>query len=238
MNSLHLTFEPKKGDEVVFGCYPQTFVEPPSSDGMRHYWPASLCPFKDPLTWIVLDVDHKRHAVLLLSKYVIDALQYAHDEAVSSWEVCTLRAWLNGEFMNIAFTESEKDCILTTHLDNPDNAFSGAPGGHATDDRVFLLSLADVWHEDPNVPDSGKYFTSDATLPNDERKAIATPYAADLDMDENPQWWLRSPGSGDIVEEGLCCDAVGVEGDGTVDTDGYYVCTDCTGVRPALWVYY
>ncbi len=238
MKSLRLTAEPKKGDEVILGRYPQSFVEPPSPDGLRHFWPASECPFKDPLIWLVLEVDDTRHAALLLSKYVIDAQPYDDDEAVSSWEVCSLRAWLNGEFMNIAFTASEKDCILTTHLENPDNELTGAPGGRATNDKVFLLSLADVWHKDPHVPNSGKYFKSDARFPNDERKAFATPYANDLDMDVNPQWWLRSPGGGEIVENGLCSDAVGIEGDGVVDLDGYYVISENTGVRPAMWVRY
>ena len=239
MTRLRLQNAPKKGDEILFGRYTQRdALLPPSPDGLRHF--RKDVP-KDPLSWIVLDVDEEKQAALLLSKYVIDVKPYDDGEGLSSWAQCSLRAWLNVHFFMVAFTKRESDCILTTHLENPANAFSGAPGGQATDDKVFLLSLADLWHKDPKVPNSGKYFTSDARQPNDERKAFATPYAMCVDdIDETPQWWLRSPGGGSESdeEEGLCCDAVGVEEDGTVDTDGYYVISESTGVRPALWIHY
>lgn len=153
------TDAPKKGDEITFGSYPQS-----GSD-------------KEPLTWIVLDVDNTKHAMLLLSKYIIDSKPYHTKNVAITWENCTLRAWLNDEFMSTAFTKSEIDKILTTHLANPNNEFSKTAGGNDTDDKVFLLSLADIWHADSKVPNSGKYFTSNAKSSNEERKVYATAYA-------------------------------------------------------------
>ena len=156
---------PAIGAEITFGSYPQAGSE------------------KEPLTWIVLDVDNAKHAVFLLSKYVIDAKPYHTERVPITWENCSLRAWLNGDFINTAFTTTEQDKILTTHLNNLSYNIYGkpnAPGGNDTDDKVFLLSLADVWHSDPKVPDSGKYFTSNAKESFDERKAFATMYAVNI----------------------------------------------------------
>lgn len=42
---------------------------------------------------------------------------YVEDGAeVITWEQCTLRAWLNGDFCNEAFTEEEKAAILVSDL--------------------------------------------------------------------------------------------------------------------------
>lgn len=231
---------PKKGDEITFGSYPQTVSN------------------NEALTWIVLDVDDTKHAMLLLSKYIIDVQPYhtgddfIHGESHITWENCSLRAWLNHEFLNHAFTTSEQNRILTTHLTNPDNEIQGkddvydAEGGNDTDDKVFLLSLADVWHEDASVPNSGKYFTSKADKSNEERKAFATLYAIRQGVKiedvtgektcaniENVQcaanWWLRSPGRHKYFFSLVLVN-------GYVGTLGDYLKKTENGVRPAMWV--
>ena len=233
-NAATQTNAPKKGDEVTFGSYPQTVSN------------------AEPLVWIVLDVDTANHTMFLLSKYVIDAKPYQTNSAPVTWETSSIRAWLNGEFLNSAFTSSEKDRIQTTHLENPDNVFYDVDGGNDTDDKVFLLSLADVWHEDPSVPNSGKYFTGPAYKQvfqiNEERIALVTSYAIRQGANTNnlsgssecaniqcySLWWLRTPGLN-------LRSATYVDLFGNVSNFGEpFNSSDLgdIGVRPAMWVKY
>lgn len=206
---------------------------------------------REPIEWIVLDIDSANGKMLLLSKYVLDVQKYndSHDNSVNyhcavipiTWEECTLRSWLNHEFLNSVFSSSEQTSILTTHLENSDNPY-GASGGNATDDKVFLLSIAEV----------NQYFRNDA-----ERKAKATMRVirsdqawvkgylnnaqSMVDTCANAQceakWWLRSPGYNGFS-------AANVRVDGDVDIYGKNVCISdmfyytYIGVRPAIWVNY
>ena len=124
-----------------------------------------------PIEWRVLNNDHGR--VLLISEYGLDARPY-HDEYPSTacWSSCTLREWLNGEFLEISFDDEERALILTSRNEN--NA------GPATDDRVFLLS-SDVMK---------RYFAG-----NDDRRCRPSPYALKQGAYESGGygwWWLRS----------------------------------------------
>ena len=74
-----------------------------------------------PIEWIVLDRQQDR--VLLLSKYTLESKPF-HE--VEDWDVtwadCTLRSWLNGDFLAKAFSEEERALIrpdlLTGFLDS------------------------------------------------------------------------------------------------------------------------
>ncbi len=205
-----------QGSIVTFGQYPQANETP------------------EPVEWIVLDVvpksENEEGRILLLSKYVLDAMSY-HEEDVCTmtWEDCTLREWLNDDFMNEAFSSSEKSQILNTHLENSGNPYTDDDDGNDTDDYVFLLSLADALSKTDELEGSGRYFSSDA-----ERKVETTAHAIDEGVFDiageapSPFWWLRTPSGGD--------------GAAYVDNEGHVVCdgefSDCCmfGVRPALWV--
>lgn len=112
--------------------------------------------------WLVLD--KKDGKELLISKYCLDAKEYDKNENNESvtWETCTLRQWLNDEFIDEAFAEKEKALICDTYLQNPDNPEYGTDGGNDTTDKVFLLS----------IDETSKYLSD-----NIVRKAEATDYA-------------------------------------------------------------
>jgi hypothetical protein len=74
--------------------------------------------------------------------------------------------------MATAFSATEQARILTTHLDNPNNPFYNTSGGNATDDKVFLLGLGDVYGENSNYSSGNWYFNN-----NTDRQAMATWYA-------------------------------------------------------------
>lgn len=134
---------------VVFGSYPQSEVQESallknavyneigdaeidgkkyrrvlSEDGYRYF-------IYEPILW-------ENHGDVYISKYVLDCRMYDAQEkkytyglgrqieyaSSTSWETCSIRSWLHGEFYQTAFSASEKDNIIgnTVALFSPDSA--------------------------------------------------------------------------------------------------------------------
>ena len=167
---------------------------------------------------IVLDVEDNR--ALLISKYCLDARAYNTEFVKMTWARCTLRTWLNDIFLSEAFSAEEQAVILTTAVVNENNPYYGTYGGADTEDRIFLLSIAEVY----------AYFPDQA-----DRIAQPTAYAVangayDDDATGNTWWWLRSPGNRPI-------DAEGVRADGRVTGYGSRDVYRPSGtIRPVMWV--
>lgn len=166
------------GSTVTFGFYPQT----ESGEDMT------------PIEWIVLDTKENRS--LLISKYGLDAGSYHSNRDDVTWETCALRAWLNGEFMQKAFSEKEQTGILTTEVDNS-SASRGGSGQdeNNTQDKVFLLSYEEAH----------RYFGSDYNDASNHSRIVPTEYARKngaLSYNSYKTedgilagyWWLRSTG--------------------------------------------
>ena len=144
----------------------------------------------EEIEWIVLDV--KEGKSLLLSQYALDAQPYHTEYKDITWAACTLRAWLNEEFLSAAFSPEELAAIPEVLLDNGPSQGGGytTEGGEDTLDRVFLLSYADA----------DRYFGDDMA-----RRCLPTEYAvargaylSDSNRLEGKPcclWWLRSPGN-------------------------------------------
>lgn len=64
----------------------------------------------EELVWLVLEKDEE--SCLLLSVNALYALPYHDSETAVSWKDCSLRARLNGEFFETAFSEDEKAKML------------------------------------------------------------------------------------------------------------------------------
>ncbi len=195
--------ELKEGEYFKFGSYYQE-----NSDE------------KTPIEWLVLKKSGAK--ALLISRYALDC-EPNNDELNMTWENCSLRKWLNGEFLETAFTAEEQGRIEVTKLENDDNAEFGTSGGNSTEDRIFCLSLAEA----------ESLFKDDAA-----RKCVSTPYAAGEGVRPSSRdflngrpccvWCLRSPGSyqsyaSDVGTRGVLCPG------GSHTFDG-------RAVRPALWV--
>ena len=100
--------------------------------------------------WRVLDVQGDR--AFIITETVIDDRKYHDEKNVSvTWEICSLRSYLNGEFYD-SFVE--KDRIIPHNNTNPDNLWYGTKGGNDTIDKIFLLSLLEV---DKYFGNSGDY---------------------------------------------------------------------------------
>ena len=170
----------------------------------------------EEIEWIVLDKQGTK--LLLISRYALDCLPYNKDIKGVTWETCTLRTWLNGTFLNAAFSAAEQKKIVQTTVQNPDNSRYKTKGGNDTQDRVFLLS----------IDEANKYFAS-----NGARMCAGTAYAYAQGTDKanngNCWWWLRSPGSDQD-------NAAYVSSGGYVGGLGYSVDYDYIAVRPAFWI--
>lgn len=101
----------------------------------------------EPIEWRVVAYNVTFNQVLLLSRYGLDAVPYNDRWIDITWEKCTLRTWLNRDFLNAAFTPEERSAILTTTVDNSTSQrYSdwNTYGGNNTQDKVFLLSYAEA----------------------------------------------------------------------------------------------
>lgn len=97
--------------------------------------------------WYVLEKDENSAVLLMRYAEQMEPLCVTpyHEVAESTdWENCSLRKWLNGEFLEMAFTEKEQERILVSELQNEDNQMYGTSGGAKTQDKVYLLSEQEV----------------------------------------------------------------------------------------------
>ena len=96
----------------------------------------------EPIKWRVLQSENGE--VFLLSDVILDRQPYNENYEDITWEESSLRTWLNGEFINRAFSDEEKEKINITEIVNQDNPDYGTEGGNNTSDKIFLLSLSEV----------------------------------------------------------------------------------------------
>ena len=102
---------------------------------------------KEPLEWYILDkVDTK---LLLLSKNIIDSIEFNDKLASTTWEKSLIRQWLNNDFIKNTFNDEEFVHIQTTRVKTIDGAYNNVNGGNATNDKVFLLSVEELEKYNP-----------------------------------------------------------------------------------------
>ena len=200
------------GDHVQFGLYEQDGNE---ANG------------KEVIKWRVLEIQDDK--MLVISEYGLEIKRYNEEFVDITWENCSLRNWLNHDFMNEAFGTSLQSMIIESEVRTEKNPEYDTDPGYDTRDRVFLLSIQEVV----------EYFRDEK-----ERECMATAHALegirkyykernwtdfeeDYGSDHRCQWWLRSPGNNPRL-------APLVNWDGSVwpvnVDNGTWV------VRPALWI--
>ncbi len=204
----------KVGDYIKFGKYEQ---DNNTSNG------------KEAIEWLVLDVQGDK--TLVISRYGLDCVPYNYvpnqTTEETTWETSTLRKYMNNDFYNTTFSNSEKSRILTTTVKAEDNPINGTDAGKNTQDKVFALSISEA----------NKYFSS-----NGKRACEPTAYAKARGVEtvegvrgyegyeRNCWWWLRSPGTESYF-------AATVLHKGEVYSEGHYVDVDTNGAfRPAMWI--
>ena len=175
----------------------------------------------EPIVWDVLAEEGNRK--LLLSRKAVAKRPYHDADEPVSWETCSLRAWLNGDFYRAAFNDYEKQHILKIPVTADRNTYCNTDAGNSTDDHVFLLSLPEVNSLLRRKLSAKRKCEAD---PADAPDADNDNKAAD---DTGCVWWLRSPGS--EKNEAAC-----VNGDGQISNFGLPATTPTIAVRPCIWV--
>ena len=194
-----------EGDIISFGHYEQD---------------NNLNNGQEAIEWIILDYDSAEKKALLLSRFGLDARPYHNENVITTWENCSLRSWLNGNFLKTAFSAEEQEKLLKTNVDNGRSQGYGGwnvKGEKITTDLVFLLSYWETFNA---------YF-------KDNHSRICKPTAYAMAQGSNSsgngscRWWLRSPG-----RSRRSVASVSIGGSRSErNEDDTSVC-----VRPAFWV--
>jgi len=201
LKSLYLTFAAQQkteswkdvqaGDFVTMGVYEQD---------------NNLENGKEPILWSV--TARAGDKLYLRSLYVLEALPWNSTTDPSQsyaekarWDNSTVRAWLNGEFYDAAFSEEEKKRIVVTALDNSwsideitadgttlnslktSNVWHSV-GGEDTQDRVYIDTLYDYldlisWEHGGKTMSSGHFIDSIG-----ETQYVADRYRRDMGVYE------------------------------------------------------
>ncbi len=145
-----------------------------------------------PMEWIVLKTQDNM-AFIIKTNVLEDSYKPYHMSCSDiTWRGCTLRTWLNNDFINTSFTTAEKTRIIPYNINNDDNPQYKIWGGVPTVDKIFLLSIREA----------------EVLFKNDQARAV------------KEMWWLRSPGAyqkyaavvnqfGTIDKQGVCVNEFG-----------------------------
>lgn len=243
------TLEPAihPGDTVTFGHYEQDYD---TSNG------------PEPIQWKVLDVQGDK-ALIISEKVLACGLHRStvcdgHD--YTTWETSLIRSWMNDDFYDAAFTDTEKKAIQLTDVKDEANPYmddiatrpntynwSAMEPGADTQDYVFALSVNEFEKYFSNPESAKAEATEVAKVGNPyakddrQRKALYTGgnRALELGFDwitmdgVTWSWWLRTVGPKNISPGNFLSIVLG---DGSLLEEG--TCADSCdiGIRPAMWV--
>jgi hypothetical protein len=176
----------RDGDHIIFGHYEQ--------DG-------DLSNGPEPIEWEILSEEGGK--MLIISKYLLDCQPYNVVNEDITWEKCSLRTWLNNDFLNTAFSSDEQKLIQTTALSNPDNACYGNDGGNDTDDKVFCLSVDEAWQYFEHIvyPDDPYYVHGQSLMAEATQYAIDKNVRYDVIESDRYEFLVRGPFYYDLTEE-------------------------------------
>ncbi len=196
----------------------------------------------EPIKWRVLDPA----TGLILCESIIDSqafnnycLEYGGENwgnsektyYTSNYAQSSIRAWLNNDFYNTAFSSADKGNIKIMHLENKAYPADDKYNCDDTDDKVFLLSYSDALNTNYG-------FSSNAGKNDEARRAQGTDYAKcqglfignTEEYEGNSHWRLRTPGPNSydtcyVTERGY-----------TKNKYEYTMDNTCYGIRAAIEV--
>ena len=225
----------REGDKVLFGLYPQNKKSFFKGKGDGHYFGTQDGCMISPIEWRILKENDGK--ALLLSEKIL-CLGAVHEKN-SEYSESPIRAWLNGTFYNVAFSQIGKNRIISTKLSNNsfyDNIFHPTA---ETEDKIFLLNYSDATNK--------TYGFDRANIPVELRKKMPTEYAWEknfgrpMGKPDPHSWWLRTAAK---PEKEIPC-TWEVSSNGEVGTCKHYYRDYSTGfeksffhwgIVPALWI--
>ena len=203
--------------------------------------------FDDELEYMFTDMPD-----YITVEYMIELLIWTHNYHNISWEISTLRQWLNNEFYN-SIASADRARIAETRIANSILDFQVARAITAytelfeiynnqvdvtqwvsksdTYDRIFLLSIEEVARY---FGDSGQ-LSDFLSMDVNDQTLYPLHFIDDIYNSRriaantnNAGWWLRSNGWRHHMAF--------VGADGMVAVEGGYPISESLGVRPALWL--
>lgn len=208
---------PKRGDIITMGTYEQ--------DGNTKNG-------AEPIEWMVLD--EKDDRLLVISVKALDAMSYQETKSIAVsqlssiwWENCSLRKWLNKDFLTKAFSADEQKKILSAKISTSVSTQS-IRGTFETEDRLFCLSSAEL----------SQYFPTNQSMLLCKGTKVAKANYWGESSDDRVRWWLRDvPKSDDLMigdnfSCAACVDSSPSRGAYIIDL----VCWSNAAVRPAMWI--
>ncbi|CDA90610.1 uncharacterized protein BN710_00940 [Ruminococcus sp. CAG:563] len=171
------------------------------------YYTNKVYYFKyEPLKWRVLDAS----TGLIVCDSAIDSQPYNNyilgadgqywsdsnkKHYASNWEYSSLRAWLNNEFYNTAFSKTQQDRIKELTRENK-STYDSKYDSNPTSDKITLLSYDEVLNKDYGFNSSSEaYDTARQRKGTDYAKCQGLYVYNDSGSNYNrtSYWWLRSP---------------------------------------------
>ena len=201
----------------------------------------------EPIIWTIFSENTDDKTALVLCDMIIDSQAYQNEYEkqngknyntssgvpsgtyANNYAKSTIRKWLNETFYNTAFSELQKQIILTTTTNNSESSTGYSPNLYVcenTEDKIFLLSYEDVTNSNYGF-----------SLDYDEiKQKKSTDYAKSQGLVTHSNgpyagcgvWWLRSPGGGFNYSNR----AFGIGYGGYIDDDAVDV--NRRGIVPAL----
>lgn len=160
----------KEGDIIKFGKYPQ------GENGEVK-----------PIEWLVLEV--KPDEALLISRYGIECKHYLSNFQYcrSNWRDCTLREWLNNDFVGLAFSEEEEKKIKYSITEKNTHMKYATKDWNTVKDKVFCLDSTEVtWYFRDNY-NNRRCKPTEYIIKKRRDKKILRGFLSGYSY-----WWLRS----------------------------------------------
>jgi len=164
---------------------------------------------EEDIIWKVIDIQDGK--ALVISLFGLDCVLYNNEFEDVNWETCTLRNWLNNDFLNTAFSDEEQARIAVTDI-----TIEGKDEETIINDKVFALSPAEANQYFPEMRD---------------RICYPTEYTVSRGCYENDitgacWWWTRDPA---MPGYSTGIDTIGGNIRANVNSEG-------RAVRPAMWI--
>ena len=146
----------------------------------------------EPIRWRILSTDG--NTALILCDSII--ANHRYDYSSNNYAESEIRQWLNEQFYETAFSELQREIILTTTVDNSAASTGYTSNPYAcedTEDKVFLLSYKEVTSSSYDFSTSTSSSATREMLTSDYSRATGAYMNTSSSYYGNGYWWLRSP---------------------------------------------
>ena len=158
------------------------------------------------IKWRILKIENNK--AIIFAENIIDAHDF-HSQTTTrtinsktiypnNYRYSDIRAWLNGTFLNKAFSLDEQSIINTTTIDNSASTTNNTSNAYTcenTNDKIFLLSYQDLTSTAYGfISGTGEAIGRQKNL-TDYAKANNSYVSKDYQTAGTGLWWSRSPRS-------------------------------------------